>query len=205
MAEEAFPPRLIMIGAQKSGTTTLAMLLDQHPDIALSDPKEPGFYSTRFEKGLDWYRSCFPAQLPAVLLDASTAYTMAPVDGECYDTVVQRIKAATPDAKFIYIMRDPVDRTISSYWHDRRAGRLTEDLRQVVEKSPFHLDVSRYHRQITPYLNHFPRDRFLFIDFVGLSNDPVGVAERCVAFAGLDPARGQLEFDRPRNQSFEFK
>ena len=204
MSEDAFPPKLLLIGAQKAGTTTLAFLLDQHPDIALSDPKEPGFYVSAYDKGMDWYRSCYPARLPAVLLDASTGYTMAPIDDGADDTVPRRIKQAVPDAKFIYVLRDPVDRTISAYWHDRRSGRLTEGLRETVDRQPFYVNVSFYHKQLAAYLEHFPRDRFLFIDFDELSRDPVGVAKRCIAFAGLDPDRGTLHFDAPRNQSFQF-
>lgn len=204
MAEDAFPPKLLLIGAQKAGTTTLAYLLDQHPDIALSDPKEPGFYSSAFEKGWDWYRNRYPAHLPEVLLDASTGYTMAPVENGCDDTVPRRIKEAVPDAKFVYVLRDPVDRTISAYWHDRRSGRLSEDLRTTVDDHPFYVDVSYYHSQLEAYLRHFPREQFLFIDFAELSRDPVGVANRCVVFAGLDPARGNIHFEEPRNQSFQF-
>lgn len=204
MAEDAFPPKLLLIGAQKAGTTTLAFLLDQHPDIALSDPKEPGFYVSAFDKGLEWYRNCYPSRLPAVLLDASTGYTMAPVHNGCDDTVPRRIKETVPDAKFIYVLRDPVDRTISAYWHDRRSGRLTDDLRRTVDREPFYVNVSYYHKQLAAYLQHFPRERFLFVDFAELSRDPVGVAERCIAFAGLDPVQGQLQFDEPRNQSFQF-
>ncbi len=115
MNEDAFPPRLYLIGAQKAGTTTLAFLLDQHPDIALSDPKEPGYFVDPDAKGLEWYRGCFPAKLPAMLLDASTGYTMMAAQSGADDSVPLRIKAAAPDARFIYVLRDPVDRTISAY------------------------------------------------------------------------------------------
>ena len=204
MTESAFPPKLFLIGAQKAGTTTLAHLLDQHPDIALSDPKEPGYYVNPDEKGEAWYRSCFPSTLPAVLLDASTGYTMATVQQGPQDTVPLRIKAASPEARFIYVLRDPVDRTISAYWHDKRAGHPLDDLRSTVDSQPFYVDVSLYHSQIAQYLKHFPRERFLFIDFDELSRDPIAVAKRCIAFAGLDQDRGELRFDAPKNQSFQF-
>jgi hypothetical protein len=204
MNEDAFPPRLYLIGAQKAGTTTLAFLLDQHPDIALSDPKEPGYFVDPDAKGLEWYRGCFPAKLPAMLLDASTGYTMMAAQSGADDSVPLRIKAAAPDARFIYVLRDPVDRTISAYWHDKRAGHDLGDLRDAVDSVPFYVDVSFYHTQITQYLKHFPRDRFLFVGFDELSRDPVGVANRCIAFAGLDPAKGRLKFEEPKNQSFQF-
>tara|TARA_R110002096_G_scaffold206808_3_gene393074 strand:- start:364 stop:1206 length:843 start_codon:yes stop_codon:yes gene_type:complete len=204
MAEDAFPPKLFLIGAQKAGTTTLAHLLNQHPDIVLSDPKEPGYFVDPETRGEAWYRSCFPPALPAVLLDASTGYTMAPVQQGGQDAVPARIKAVSPDAKFIYVLRDPVDRTISAYWHDKRSGHPLGDLRQAVDQEPFYVDVSLYHSQISLYLRHFPRERFLFVDFEEIGHDPVAVANRCIAFAGLDPNRAALRFDAPKNQSFQF-
>ena len=219
-----FPPHLFLIGAQKAGTTSLAYLLDQHPDIAVSNPKEPGFFGAEYARGLDWYRQCFPEKLPQVLLDASTGYTMASIDGapirkpsvgggqagnsavpaEPDDTVPRRIKEHSPNARFVYILRDPVERTISAYWHDRRAGRSLGPLREAVSAQPFYADVSRYHRQIELYFAHFPRDRFLFINFAELSADPLGVARRCIAFAGLDPGKATLNLGEPKNAAFQF-
>lgn len=209
---EAFPPQLFLIGAQKAGTTTLAYLLDQHPDIAVSNPKEPDFFSQHYDKGLDWYRRCFPAVLPRLLVDASTGYTMASVgaaegQGGTNDVSVvpRRIKAHSPDARFVYVLRDPVDRTISAYQHDRRAGRLANStLREAVAASPFYTDVSRYHRQFALYAAVFPRERFLFIEFGELTRDPVQVARRCIEFAGQDSGKVTLRLAEPKNAAFQF-
>lgn len=213
----AFPPQLYLIGAQKAGTTSLAYLLDQHPDIAVSNPKEPGFFNQRYGDGMEWYRRCFPRELPALLVDASTGYTMATVNGAgrqretdgagdaAADAVPRRIKEGAPEAKFIYVLRDPVDRTVSAYQHDRRVGRLGKaTLREAVAAMPFYADVSRYHQQIAPFLRHFPRERFLFVDFASLSADPAGVARDCIAFAGLDPEKAPLALGGPKNAAFQF-
>ena len=206
----AFPPRLFLIGAQKAGTTSLAYLLDQHPDIAVSSPKEPGFFSQHYEKGLDWYRRCFPETLPRLLVDASTGYTMAPLGdagsgGGDPGLVPGRIRMHSPDARFIYVLRDPVDRTVSAYQHDRRAGRLANStLREAVLSTPFYTDVSRYHRQIEPYAAAFPMERFLFIGFDDLTRNPDEVARRCIEFAGLDAGRLSFRLEEPKNAAFQF-
>jgi hypothetical protein len=205
----AFPPKLFLIGAQKAGTTSLAYLLDQHPDIAVSNPKEPGFFTQHYEKGTGWYRNCFPADLPRLLVDASTGYTMQPVSGHDGNhdpgRVPRRIKAHSPDARFVYVLRDPVDRTISAYHHDRRAGRLSNStLREAVSATPFYMDVSRYQRQIAPYLAEFPRERFLFVSFDELTRDPLRVARHCIEFAGLDAGRASLRLEEPKNAAFQF-
>ena len=74
----AFPPQAFIIGAQRSGTTSLAFLLNQHPMIALAEPKEPNFLTMNWENGIDWYRSCFSRE-DAILLDASVSYSMAKI------------------------------------------------------------------------------------------------------------------------------
>lgn len=213
----AFPPSLFLIGAQKAGTTTLAYLLAQHPEIQLSQPKEPNFFADRYEKGWAWYRSCFaPASATApqasVLLDASTSYTMAALEGGRaasqsagpLDIVPRRIRGCVPDARFIYLLRDPVERTISAYRHDRRAGRICYSLREAIDSVPFYTDVSRYWRQIQPYLDYFPRERFLFASFEELSNDAIGLAGRCISFAGLELSQIDMVMDRPRNVGFAY-
>ena len=55
-----FPPQAYLIGAEKAGTTTLAFLLNQHADIQLAESKEPNYFTYEWDRGIDWYRSCFP-------------------------------------------------------------------------------------------------------------------------------------------------
>ena len=68
-----------MIGAAKSGTTSLAHLLDQHPHLTVAEPKEPDFYTRHWGLGLDWYRQTFAGAEGDLLLDASTSYSSAPL------------------------------------------------------------------------------------------------------------------------------
>src|SRR5579871_4715010 len=107
----SFPPQAFLIGAQRAGTTSLSGLLDQHPDIVLSTPKEPDFFSVNWEEGLGWYRSRFHRDA-TILLDASVSYTMTGRDdasGTLPDTVPSRILETSPHAKFIYLVRDPAE------------------------------------------------------------------------------------------------
>lgn len=199
----AFPPDLFIIGAQRSGTTSLSALLDQHPAVVLSTPKEPDFFSVNFTQGLDWYRGCF-RRLDATLVDASVSYTMAsqaPNSSELADVVPRLIRQLSPGARFIYIVRDPAERCHSAYWHDVRAGRERRSLHEAVEQSAYYSMASYYHRQITPYLRHFPLEKFLIIRFEAFASDPLAIARTCIRFAGLDD--GAVSFQpRTTNQSF---
>jgi len=110
-------PNLIIPGAQKSGTSSLFAYLEQHPDCAMSLDKEPMFFSkeSNLDK-LDEYKKYFPAttnagRTPKIFGEATTGYMVEP-------EVPRRIRETLgPDMKFIFLLRNPVERTISAYWH----------------------------------------------------------------------------------------
>jgi hypothetical protein len=199
-----FPPEAFIIGAQRSGTTSLSSLLDQHPGVVLSMPKEPDFFSVNWHQGLDWYRDRF-RRLDATLIDASVNYTMVrQVEGsqQLPDTVPRRILEVSPRAKFVYIVRDPAERCHSAYWHEVRARRETRSLQEAVKHSAYYVMASYYHRQISTFLHLFPLERFHIIRFDDFAGDPLGVAGACCAFLGAEPTDFAFRHEQPRNQAF---
>lgn len=209
----AFPPEGYLIGAEKCGTTTLTDLLAQHPALCVSSPRDSDFFSRNFAKGFDWYRTLFPESDGKVLLDVSLSYTMAPLtrmaSGDaCSDShligVPERIHAVRPDARFIYIVRDPVTRTYSSYWHAVRYGYKDRGFRKALEEASGFLDTSDYAGQLDAYLRWFPPESFLLIPFEEMKRDPVMAAQRCFAFLGVEPGGFTPEFERARNVSFRY-
>jgi hypothetical protein len=199
-----FPPEAFIIGAQRAGTTSLAAILDQHPDIVVSFPKEPDFFSVNWEQGLDWYRSCF-RRLDATLVDASVNYTMGRLvaaSDDPPDAIPRRIHEVSPQARFVYLVRDPAERCHSAYWHEVRADREKSTLREAVEQSRYYVTSSYYHRQIKPFLNHFPRDRFLIVNFADFTRDPLHIAHQCSEFFGTKRSDFAFRREEPRNQAF---
>jgi hypothetical protein len=75
-----FPTSCFIIGAQKAGTTTLASLLQSQNALCVSSPKEPLFFSKHYEKGTQWYETCFHHPEKSVLIDALPDYSRAPTD-----------------------------------------------------------------------------------------------------------------------------
>ena len=202
----SFPPGSYLIGAQKAGTRTLAYLLNQHPGITIGLNDEPHFFSDNWGKGLDWYRKQFPDSANAMCLDASTSYAMAPLtqgwkhrDPAVYEGIPAKVRSLNPDARIIYLLRDPVDRTYSGYWQDVRTGVRNEAFRATVASNPFYLDVSDYHGQLLRWLEHFPLSSFHFVLFEEMKQDPPQVATECFAFLGL-PTR-PVVLETPKNQS----
>jgi hypothetical protein len=203
-----FPPEGYLIGAQKAGTRNLAHLLNQHPGITIGQTDEPHFFTDNWKKGPDWYRKQFPASANALCLDASTSYSMAPLtagwkhrDPGVYEDVPARVHAMNPDAKLIYLLRDPVDRTYSGYWHDVRTGVKHEGFRAALDRNSFYLDVSDYHGQLLRWLRYFPMSSFHFVLFDEMKERPQEVANGCFAFLGLPDLTGSIALESPKNQS----
>jgi hypothetical protein len=205
-----FPPKTYLIGAQKAGTTTLSALLDRHPAISVARPKEPDFFTGNWERGWAWYRSCFShAPACSMLLDASTSYSMAPlsdIDGvpSRLDRVPERIAAARPDARFVYMLRDPVERAWSAYWHAVRAGWERDKFETAVRPQSLYIRGSRYSIQLSRYLSFFPAESFLCIDFREFRADTATTMARCTAFLGLGTEPIPPLSEMHLNRSFVF-
>ncbi len=109
-------PSFVIAGAQKCGTTTLAGVVRQHPEVHLSKRKEIHFFDRHFDRGLEWYESQFsPKPHHRQVGEATPAYM--------YDaTARERLTQTLPEARLVIILRNPVDRAYSHYWHKRRLG-----------------------------------------------------------------------------------
>jgi hypothetical protein len=122
-------------------------------------------------RGEAWYLSLFrDAADAAVVGESTTDYTKYPK----YPGVPERIARFNPDARFIYIMRDPVERTISHYWHAVRHRLRLErrDLLTAVREEPHYRDVSHYAMQLERYIRIFGRERILAVTFEEMNARP---------------------------------
>ena len=190
-------PNLLVIGAGKSGTTSLHYYLDQHPDIYMSRIKEPFYFQRQnWRERQEWYETLFPKQAP-VRGESSTSYSAYPVRKD----VPRRIHELIPDAKLIYVVRDPVDRFVAQYSQHRTNGKESRTLDEAVEHAlavgddpmnPY-LCMSQYGTQLEKYLEHFAMSRILVIDQVDLRRDRRAVLRE--AFAFLEVAE---DYDSPR-------
>lgn len=188
-------PNLFVIGAAKSGTSSLHYYLDQHPDVHMSREKEPHYFS-RSPSGT-WprtraltqgeYESLFESDKP-VRGESSVTYSFWPYPSG----IPEKIHAVAPDARFIYLVRDPVARVISHYFHRIGLGTEHRGIHDVVaeprEPQERYVTASSYATQAERYLDVFPADRLLVIDHADLLRDREAVLRECFAFLGVDPA-----------------
>ncbi len=189
-------PNLLLVGAMKSGTTSLAGQLGEHPDIFMSTPKEPRFFCENWERGTDWYRGLFREAKTAIVAEASTTYTMYP-----HRPLVGERIAATLDVealRMLYIVRHPLDRIISHYQHEWYQGRITVSLEEALDAHPILLDCSRYEMQVAEIARHCPSARWIWVIFEDFKRDPAGVLAQVFRQLEID-AHFQPEDTRARN------
>lgn len=183
---------VIIIGAMKSGTTTLFRYLKQHVNILQSRKKEPSFFGfdSQWELGCDHYLKLWPKfDLAGHVygMEASTDYTKAPHVPKVAGRIRQFGAQFGWRFRFIYILRDPVDRLESHIAHNIAMGRA--GLGIGFEDAPFQraLDVSRYAYQLDAFWQDFVEAEILLLDFNEFRSDPFRVLEYCMSFLGLDP------------------
>lgn len=169
-------PNLFLVGAMKAGTNTLHRLLDAHPDIFMSKkPKEPSwFVGSNSGKSEDWYLGLFSAAGEVRYVgEASTDYTRGPrLKG-----APEKITSYAPDARILYIMRDPLDRALSHYWWDVQYSAEGRSFKDAASRSREILDVGHYAMQLAPYLDTFGRDRVHVVTLEALTaNAPATLA-----------------------------
>ena len=138
-------PNLFIPGASRSGTTSMHVQLNGHPDIFMTPRKEP-HYLCRDDKGLDDYGPLFHSATGYKYRgESSTGYMLLP-------EVTARIQEFMPDAKFILMFRNPVDRAWSHYWHIRggsgaeSAGFREAFVRSMNEPRGFAMYDKQYHQ-----------------------------------------------------------
>ena len=134
-----------------------------------------GFWRSE-ENYLRLFRTCADA---VVLGEASTNYTKFPL----ISGVPERIRSFNPEARFIYVMRDPIERTISHYWHMVTYHAERRPILEAIKAEPQYLDVSHYAMQLMPYLDRFGSDRVAVVSFEQLTRAPVATMRRLVRLA----------------------
>jgi hypothetical protein len=187
-------PNLIVIGAKKSGTTSLYHYLASHPDISMSREKELDFFvaERNWSRGLGWYRRRFNADA-AVRGEASPYYTALPQ----HRGVPERMASVIPDARLVYLVRDPIERLISHYHMAVATGRERRPLAAAIANlsESWYVAQGRYWMQLDPYLRHFASEQVLVVDQDDLDRNRAAALRRVFGFLGVDPDFVSREFD----------
>jgi hypothetical protein len=188
-------PDFLIVGAQKSGTTTLHYSLSAHKNIFMSNPKELNFFHNddNYKKGINWYSQHFAnCRENQIAGESSPEYIH-------YNIVPGRIAALLPNVKIIILLRNPIDRAYSAYWHAvRHAGehlnfesaieieqkRIRND--SYAEKYYSYLTRGNYISSVREYFNWFPADNISIIIAEDYFQNPVAIIKILLQFLSLD-------------------
>jgi hypothetical protein len=203
-------PHFIIIGTQKGGTSSLFHYLAQHPQIFASSAKEVHFFDGGLDpkadthaKGLHWYRSHFPLKRSMgkgdLTGEASPLYIFNPL-------VPARIHGVLPNVKLIALLRDPAERAISHYFHERRKKRETLPIMKALQAEESRISASignanlkskkyihysyksrgLYKEQLERYLQYFRREQLLILSSEEFFEQPQKTLHQVFGFLGVD-------------------
>lgn len=199
-------PDFIIGGAPKCGTTSLHFILDQHDDVSLpfdevhffdaDDPiAHPDFMSVQNDKlvwwdtrpsadqNLDWYAGRFDTDTDARLIgEDSTTYLMSEV-------APARIQALVPDVRMIFMLRHPVERAYSQYWHLVKTARTSEPFEKAIITFPHILLGSSYANGIRRFQNTFGPDQVKVVLFEDFRADNQACLDDVTGFIGAAPMK----------------
>lgn len=179
-------PNFFIIGAAKAGTTSLHAYLSAHPQIYLCEPKEPNFFVEEgtWERGFAWYESLFKeAKTQRIIGEASVTYTWLPK----YRGVAEKIWQYAPNARLVYILRDPIDRAISHYRYDVSLGLEHETIKTALTDTGQYLSCSKYHMQLQPFARLFGMDSIYLMTLEALNSDPHTELKKLYRWLDLAP------------------
>ncbi len=205
-------PDFLIIGAQRGGTTSLYKYLAEHPSVA-APPLGKGahFFDTNYSLGEEWYRGHFPTRAIARL----SRFGAARITGESspyylfHPHAPKRVAEMLPGVKLIAMLRDPVTRAHSHYWHEVARGFESLSFEEAIEREPERLepelarmradpDYNSFEHQHHSYLSRglyadqlaawyafFPRESILLVSSEDFFAEPDRVFRRVLEFLGL--------------------
>lgn len=196
-ANNARLPDFILAGAQKSGTTSLHNYLEKHHRVFFpKQPQELHFFDIdeNYNKGLTYYEQFFAEVEPehTAVGQTSPLYIYEP-------ETPSRIANLLPQVKLIFILRNPVDRAYSHYWHSVKKGYETlvfeealavetDRLEQGFEqrRNYSYVDRGYYYRQLKRFLQYFSAEQILVVLTENLSRETAQTIDKCCDFLKIE-------------------
>ena len=193
-------PNFITIGGQKCGTTSLHYYMRAHPEIGVSRIKETRFFCDpeNWQKGLDWYLGLFPKNTK-VRIESSPSYTNYPTE----QGVPERIHGVIPEVKFVYVVRDPIERAISNYIHEYSNSVEHRPIEVALSDPVNNLYIQRslYFMQLEQFFRFFDKSRFLIVYSKDLLSKRIETLRTVFQFLGVRSDFQSSEFDIIRHPS----
>ena len=184
-----------IVGAPKAGTTSLYFYLQQHPDVCMSEIKEPNYFTAQDVVKLyydvspvnseDWYHSIFAEPTRRVVGEGSVSYLF-------YPEVAQKIYDYNSEARILIILRNPVQRAFSHYLMDCRLGLCDISFEKILENPSKYprfyqqfISLGKYHQQIKRYIDVFGKNQVKVMFYDDLKADTSLFVDQVFSFLAL--------------------
>lgn len=214
-------PDFLMIGAQKAGTTSLFNWLVESGFVQTPLVKEVGYFVARWHLPIK-YRGYFRAKHPDFLVGEATPSYLA------FPEVPERVLSTLgPDCKIIAVLRDPIARAVSHYYHEQRLGfekrdiytAMTEEEYLIKEAFDAGTTASRreyilthysyayrssYSERLAPWIEKFGRDKLLIINSESMFADPGNAVDSVASFLGVKVSK-PIDFRARNENSYVFE
>ena len=195
----------LIIGAGRSGTTTLYQYLDDHEDVCFSKIKEVHYFSLEdlYKRGNSYYENFFyPTESQKLL----TADTYLFIDKQA----PERIKKYNPEMKLIIMLRDPITRAYSGYQYALNNGYMKDSVsfREAIDNEKHHIQKSdiiaqnnlcnlyqsKYYEHISYWMQFFSKDQFLILQTKDLKENRIDLLNKLADF--LDISKFNTDSDQ---------
>jgi Sulfotransferase domain len=195
-------PNLIIIGAQKCGTSSLHYYLSLHPEICMSREKELKFFASNQTGAgaVKAYKANFRRKAK-IYGESSPDYTNYPQQSG----VAERMAALIPQAKLIYIIRDPLERIVSHYVHlysRNLEDRPIDEAIKSLENNRY-LYRSQYFTQLQQYTACFPETQILVLTTESLLSQRLDTLQQVFKFLDVDERFNSRQFSAVHHRSSE--
>jgi hypothetical protein len=213
-------PDFLIIGTQRGGTTALYHYLKTHPWIVPATIVDTHFFDKKYSKGIRWYQAHFPTvwektyaqrvqRHPLVTGEASSSYLF-------YPHAPRRVAEMLPHVKLIVLLRNPVDRAYSQYYHAVELGYETLSFEEAIqdeeertaqerekilkdEQYESHIYIHRsylargiYVDQLQAWMHLFPREQFLILKSEEFYSNPLAIFKQVSTFLKAPETEPQL-------------
>ena len=193
--KQHFKPNFFIPGAAKSGTTSLHELLDTHPDISMSKEKEPVYWNNKlfneFENlEISRYLNLFEQEVK-IKGESTTSYMY-------YDNFIKNVKDNFHQPpKFIFILRNPIDRYISHYNWLKGLGKEKRRIDKIIEEERYldfkeyndypkqYYQFGLYYKWISRFIENFGKENIKIVTFEKLISERLNILNSCYEFLGV--------------------
>jgi len=190
-------PDFIIAGPQKCATTWLYECLREHPEVLLPDTDSVHYFDMHYSRGEGWYRDHFGSYDGEAMVGEETPSYIRD------DMAPKRISRTIPDAKILFVLRNPVDRAFSHYWHEKSKDKMSFEFSEVFENYDLYNDwvvPGLYNRHIERYLEHIPSENLKLLFFDDLVDNDWAYLQDVYEFLDVDPTYQPSVLDSKVNE-----